>query len=119
MPTKKSPTQRTLTKLRADGLLAAVVEKWNAHAGVRQDLFGVIDILAISGASTIGIQACAGASHADRRKKCVKSEKLVKWLQSSHRHFEIWSWSQKGPRGKRKLWTARIEPITLEDMEVS
>jgi len=37
-----SPTQRTLKKLRDEVYLAQVVEKWNAFAKIRQDLFGII-----------------------------------------------------------------------------
>lgn len=42
-----SPTQRTLRAQRDRGLVCAIVEKWNMHAGpfgIRQDLFGIIDV---------------------------------------------------------------------------
>jgi hypothetical protein len=38
-----------LQYLRAQGYLCAIVEKWNAHAQVRQDLWGIADILAVRG----------------------------------------------------------------------
>ena len=40
----ETPTARSLNRLRADGWLAQVVERWNAHAMIRQDLFGFIDV---------------------------------------------------------------------------
>lgn len=42
-----SPTQRSLKALRDTGYRAQVVEKYNQFARVRQDLFGIIDIVAI------------------------------------------------------------------------
>ena len=41
-----TPTQRSLAHLRKWGYIAAVVEKWNPHARIRQDAFGFGDILA-------------------------------------------------------------------------
>jgi carbonic anhydrase len=52
-----SPTQRTLEKLRDAGYLAQVVERWNPHAKVRNDLFGFIDVLAIRDGEILGVQA--------------------------------------------------------------
>jgi len=47
---KTSPTQRTLKRMRDSGdyKLVQVVEHWNPLGGVRQDLFGIGDILGIS-----------------------------------------------------------------------
>ena len=44
-----SPTKLTLRHLRdVEGWpLVEVVERWNAHARIRQDLFGFIDVLAV------------------------------------------------------------------------
>ena len=67
-----SPTQLTLRKLRADGCMAAVVEKWNPHAKIRQDLFGFLDIVAIvpGGSGVLGIQACTTGNMMKRIAKC-------------------------------------------------
>lgn len=58
---KTSPTQRSLRYLREQGYLPAVVEKWNPHAHVRQDLFGFVDIVAVRRDETLAVQACSGA----------------------------------------------------------
>ena len=44
-----SPTELSLRWLRADDrfTLVQVVEHWTPHARIRQDLFGIVDILAI------------------------------------------------------------------------
>ena len=54
---KTSPTQRTLKYLRKNGCqLVAITEHWNAWAGIRQDLFGIIDVLGIRGEEVIAVQ---------------------------------------------------------------
>lgn len=110
-----SPTQRTLAHARDLGFLAQVVERFNPHARVRVDLFGVIDIVAVhDGCGVLGIQACAGGSHAARRTKAMETDGLKRWLSAGGR-FELWSWSKRGERGKRKLWTLRREELVLRD----
>src|SRR3990167_6094271 len=42
-----SPLQRSKKYLEEQGYLVAIVEKWNPWAKVRQDLFGIGDLLAI------------------------------------------------------------------------
>ena len=109
-----SPTQRSLEFCRKQGWIAGVVEKWNPHARIRQDLFGCIDIIVIDDLEQgpLAVQATSGTGHAARRKKSVAEPRLKLWLEAPAR-FEIWSWSKKVPRGKRKVWTLRREPITL------
>jgi hypothetical protein len=119
-----SPTKRTLAECRQRGYVAQVVEHWNPHAHVRVDLFGVIDLVAITlpislgtgiaePGAILGIQACAGASHAARRDKILAEPRARQWVEAGGR-LELWSWSKRGGVGKRKLWTLRIE--TYEEM---
>lgn len=111
-----SPTQRTLAELRKRGWIAQVVEKWNPHAHVRVDLFGVIDLVAIrpttegEPSAIVGIQACAGGGgdHAERRKKILAEPRAAAWCGAGC-ELEVWSWGKRGPAGKRKLWTLRVE----------
>lgn len=110
---KTSPTQRTLAELRKHGRTSQVVERWNQHARVRVDLFGVIDLVALAPGVVLGIQACAGASHAARRTKILAEPRAIQWLQAGAA-LEIWSWAKQGARGKAKRWTLRVEAITLE-----
>lgn len=111
-----TPTQRTLAWLRTDlGAQAAVVEKWNPHARIRQDLFGVIDIVATAN-KIIGVQACASASHSARVKKSLAEPQLVGWLRAGG-HFWVMSWGKRGARGKVKRWTSRTTVVILRDGE--
>lgn len=73
-----SPTQRSLAKLRADGYTVAIVERWNPHAQIRQDLFGFVDLLAIREGETLAVQACSGAGGAvaERVRKIADHENV-------------------------------------------
>lgn len=76
MSGKKSPTQRTLEKLRSEGYTVAVVERWNPHARIRQDLYGCIDVLAVGNGKTIAVQATSGSNVAARVTKLTEAEAL-------------------------------------------
>jgi hypothetical protein len=111
-----TPTQRALAFYKELGFVCAVVEKWNPHAKIRQDLYGCIDILCCRrGVGIIGVQACAGSSHAARRTKACAEPKLAEWLAAGGR-FEVISFAKRGARGKRKLWTPKREELTKHDL---
>lgn len=138
-PKRVSPTQRTLGECRARGWIVQVVERWQSFfgkkgpgpSGVRVDLFGVIDLVAIvtvpnnvsmdasvSGetwnvrptTAILGIQACAGSggSPAARMAKAAAEPRLRAWLAAGGK-FEVWAWRKTNDRtkGARKLWSLR------------
>lgn len=117
------PTQRTLELYRKLGFTCQVVEKWNGPARKRIDLFGCIDIVAMKpGIGVIGVQACAGGSHAARREKALAEPKLREWLASGGR-FEVCSWAKRIPEQrnkngtkKRPTWTPRREELTADTL---
>lgn len=109
-----TPTARTLQKLRKDGYTASVVERWNPHARIRQDLFGCIDLVAVHPElGTFGIQACAGASVAARVAKSCAEPRLAVWL--LHNKFEVWGWRKLKVKrgGKAVRWDVRRVRIAL------
>lgn len=69
-----SPTQRTLKHMRELGYLCGIVEKWNMHAKVRQDLYGFIDVLCVKGEDIVGVQACSGGDVSTRVNKITEHE---------------------------------------------
>lgn len=71
-----SPTQRSLKHLREQGYRVAIVEKWNPHARIRQDLFGFIDLLAIRGPETLAVQSTSRSNVAARVAKINDAEAL-------------------------------------------
>lgn len=115
-----SPTQRALAFCRKEGWTAQVVERWNPYARVRQDLFGVIDIVVLDGrpGGPLGVQVTSGSGHSARVKKAMAEPRLAAWLDAPAR-FEVWSYSKRGAAGKRKLWTLRRHELRDYDIEVA
>ena len=74
---KTSPTQKTLARLRKENYdLVAITERWNPFARIRQDLFGIIDILAIHKGDTIAIQVTSYSNISARVKKITESPSI-------------------------------------------
>ncbi len=71
-----SPTQLTLKLLRKQGYRAAVVEKWNPHAHIRQDLFGIIDVLAVGNRETVAVQCTSYSNVSSRVNKIAESDAI-------------------------------------------
>lgn len=98
----KSPTQRSLEKLRAEGYLCQIVERWNPHVRIRQDLFGIGDILAIREGETLLVQTTSRGNVAARVTKIQESEHLDKILAAGWK-ITVHGW------GKLKAgWTCKI-----------
>lgn len=96
---KTSPTQNSLKELRKTCQLVAVTEKWNPHARLRQDLFGIVDILAISGEETIAVQSTSWTNVSSRAKKMAESEALPHLRKAGWRIL-IHGW-RKNPKSNR------------------
>lgn len=86
-----SPTQLTLRELRRQGYTAQVTERWNPHAGVRQDLFGVVDVLGVAPGETIGVQACAYKDVSKRADKIAAAEKIGA-VREAGWTIQVWGW---------------------------
>lgn len=103
-----SPTQRSLKLLRDEGYTAQVVERWNPHARVRQDLFGVIDIVAIKALDTdttsiVGVQTTSKSNMAARITKIKESAEAALWS-SAGGLMLVHGWA----KNKSKRWEVRI-----------
>ncbi len=102
-----SPTQRTLAKLRKEGYRAAVVERWNAHAGIRQDLYGCVDILGIKEGETLAVQACSYSGVSARVKKIAECESTPD-IRAAGWRFEVHGW-RKNTKGR---WECRVVDVS-------
>ncbi len=117
----QSPTQRALAECRRRDWPCQVVERWNAFANVRVDLFGAIDIVAITEEGIMGIQVTSGSNHAARRKKALALDDIQEWMK--HSPMEIWSYAPKevlnrdGSTSKRKNYVLREERLERDDEE--
>lgn len=125
-----TPTARSLALCRELGWQVEVVERWvhfgprrsvdgqdeprtGKVSGIRKDVWGFGDLLVlIPGTGITLVQATSGANHASRETKIVTEclEKALRWLQQGGK-VQVWSWAQRGPRGKRKVWRPRMTQL--------
>jgi hypothetical protein len=118
-----SNVQRTIRELKNNGRKCAIVERWNPYVGkhgIRQDLFGIIDIIALDPEKgVVGVQAC-GSDFAAHIKKITQdmAQETEDWLSTPGTSLEIWGWRKvkKKRGGKQMVWRPRIQEITLEDL---
>ncbi|NDC25982.1 MAG: hypothetical protein EBZ49_17885 [Proteobacteria bacterium] len=71
--------------LREQGYACEIVERWNPWAKVRQDLFGIGDILAIKDGETLLVQTTSRSNVTARVKKISESEMLPAILKARWR----------------------------------
>lgn len=98
-----SPTQRTLAELRKRKYpLVQVVERWNPFAHVRVDLFGIIDVVAVSSSGeTLAVQCTSGDHVAERVAKITDSDALA-ILRLANWRVMVWGW-RKNAKGRYVL----------------
>lgn len=119
-----SPTQRTIRALKDQGRTCAIVEKFNSFVGphgIRQDMFGIIDIIALDPErGVIGVQACGQAFSEHFKKLTIeKAQESTEWLETPGTVLELWGWRKikKVKGGKAMIWQPRIHVFTLEDIQ--
>lgn len=126
-----TPTQRTLAALRKQGRPCEVVERWidyhrkpgqSGPLGIRKDLFGIIDIIALDHErGVVGVQCCAGSGYSAHWKKITQeyAENTKQFLMTPGTALELWAWRKikKVRGGKAMVWEARVTEITIEAME--
>jgi hypothetical protein len=108
-----SPTQRSLAALRKDGWLCQVVEHFNSFAKVRQDLFGFIDVLALRGNITLGVQTTDMTSVSKRLAKIRSSPHLAAVLAAGWR-VEVHGWRK--PTKTIRTWRQRVVQVLATDI---
>lgn len=70
-----------------------VVERWNAFARIRQDLFGIIDIVALDEQQTLGVQTTSWTNVSARVKKITDSPHLPALLRAGW-VLEVHGWKK-------------------------
>ena len=120
MPT---PTQRTLKVMKELGRISGMVEHFNPHVGefgIRQDLFGFIDIICIDPQQGIvAIQSCGQDYGGHVKKLTIERKEIVKlWLK--HAPLELWGWRKvkKKRGGKQMIYKPRVADFALVDEEI-
>lgn len=118
-----SPTQRTLDRLRRSGLRADVVERWirnpkHPAGGVRRDLFGIVDIIALDpNRGVVGIQS-TGLDYSGHYVELVTDKRAAvrDWLSVPGAAFELWGWKRRKVKrgGSAFRWEPRRFVFTKE-----
>ena len=115
-----TPTQRTLKALRGMGLTVDICERWIKNpmlpaGGFRKDLFGFIDLIALSDTEVIGVQSCGQdfKAHIDKIISDDLRENVLRWL--SVARLECWGWRRlkKKRGGKAMIWRPRIAVFNI------
>jgi len=110
-------TARTKRYFEERGYLVGVVERWIPQARRRVDLFGFADIVVVGWITpTTYVQVTSGGNHAARIKKILSLESARRVLNEGN-YIVVMSWSKRGPRGRRKVWTPRWDMITPRQFE--
>ena len=104
-----SPTQRSLAECKRRGWPAQVVERYVPFARRRIDLFGIVDIVALTPDGIMGIQSTSASNHASRRTKAYDEPRLRTWLNCGGR-FAVWSFGKKRVNGRMR-WVLREEEL--------
>lgn len=101
-----SPTQRTLKALRDQGYRVAIVEKWNPHARIRQDLYGCIDVLAIGNSETRAVQ-CTSLQNLNPRIEKLTHHEALPDMRNAGWRIECWGW-----RKLKSGWAPKIVDLS-------
>lgn len=119
-----TPTQRTLAYYREQGMTIGMVERWipnkgHPGGGFRQDLFNIIDAIALLPGQVIGIQS-TGSDFSGHLKKLTeeKAPETRLWLESGAVLLLIGWRKVKAKRGgKLMVWQPRIQEITIDMLQ--
>ena len=116
-----TPTARTLKECRDNGWFAEVVEKWlplphkrGKSYVVKKDLFGFIDIVALTPHCIVGIQATSRSNVAARIKKIHEQHEaeLQAWLNAGG-SVEVWGWGKMAKKDAQgRFWQVSKRVIT-------
>ena len=108
-----SPTQRSKQLLSDNGWTVAIVERWNPHARIRQDLFGFADLLAIKPNMAPLLAQVTSTGWQSRIDKILDEPLALLALRSGFR-IEVHGWRKLKVKrgGKAVRWTPKIIPIT-------
>lgn len=98
-------TKRAITDLEKRGYTAAVVERWNPFARIRQDLFGFADIIAFRVGEVLLVQTTTKSNMSARRNKINSNPTAQAWLAAGH-GIELQGWYQEG-----RFWKVKVETL--------
>ena len=112
---------RAMGREHGQRYLVANAESYNAGTQRSCDMFGLFDLIVITGTQTIGVQATGSdwAEHINR----YRTERLraaLHWLECPSRSFEQWGWrrikgwKKDGTRTASTILTPKVQVITAK-----
>jgi hypothetical protein len=102
--------QRSLALLKRQGHQVAIVERWNPRARKRQDLFGFLDLLALSqDGQTIGVQTTT-IDHAATRQAKIEASPTLRALLRAGWVIQVHGWRK--PTARHPRWSASVRALT-------
>jgi hypothetical protein len=105
---KPTPTARSMTHLRAAGWTVGVVEQRIPNTNITRDLFGFIDLVAIRGPVTMGVQVTSGSNVAARIRKIAEAEHVGAVRQAGWK-IVVHGWRRSARSGD---WVLRIVDLS-------
>lgn len=120
--TKKEFEDENAQLAAAGKALMVAKDEFDGKFGLRQDLFGFIDIIALypNDGKIVGIQSTGPSGFYSHLKKIREEcrETALAWLKSGGQ-IQLWSWEKKKPRPGVNVfrWTPKIQEITLAMLE--
>lgn len=109
-------TERTLEYLRSLGYTCGIVEKTIPNMNRKQDLFGFLDIIALTPHGVLGVQS-TGKDFSGHWLKITRTRAVdaAKWLRTPSTSIMLIGWRKvKTPNGPQ--WSPRIEMVEYEDL---
>ena len=100
--TAMTPTQLSLNKLRSEGYLVAVVERWTDVE--HQSLFGFADLLAIKGDTVVAVRAVSYGNDSSARKTISQNQDAATWFNPPRREIVVHEWIQRRSSNGSKTW---------------
>ena len=94
-----TPTQLSLRHLRDEGWTVDVCERWLAGLNQRKDLFGIIDLVALRGPETMGVQTTSNNNFNARLNKMRddKHRPALGFLLEAGWHIVVHGWAKSRP----------------------
>lgn len=114
---------KTVAQLNGDSsIMIANCESYDAARCRSSDLFGILDLIAVTPFQTRGIQACGAdwQPHISKLREDFYLSRCDRWLSSPSRTLELWGWTKhkrflkNGKRGRQHFWVPRCQLISIE-----
>ena len=89
----KSPLQRSKAALEEAGYLVWITETWNAFARIRQDLWGIADLICLRGEEVLAVQVTSRNNVSARCKK-IADAPTIGPIRAAGIRVEVHGWGK-------------------------